>query len=55
MQVSVSLPGFVLRIKEDNPHRDQIGEMLGTGPGTLGFGPKVKPIGLRVSKVWVQI
>lgn len=48
MGMSVPPPGFVLRIKEDDPHKEQMGEVLGTVPGTLGFGP-VKPTGSGVT------
>ena len=47
MGMSVRPPALVLRIKEDNPHEEQMGEVLGTVPGTLGFGP-VKPTGSAV-------
>lgn len=55
MEVSVPPPGFALRIKEDNPHTYQMGEVSGTGPGTLGFGPVMKPTGSGVSRAPAQI
>lgn len=55
MEVSVPPPGFALRIKEDNPHTYQMGEVSGTGPGTLGFGPVMKPTGSGVSRATAQI
>lgn len=60
--MSVRPPALVLRIKGDNPHKKQMGEALGTVPGTLGFGP-VKPTGSvvrargfpsRVPSSWLQ-
>ena len=42
--MSVRPSALVLRIKEDGPHKEQMGEVLGTVPGTLGFGP-VEPTG----------
>lgn len=47
-------PGLVQRIKEDNPHKEQMGEVLGTVPGTLGFRP-VKPHRLWSESPGLQI
>jgi len=45
--MSVHPPVLVLRIKEDKPHKEQMGEVLGPVPGTLGFSP-MKPTGSGV-------